>query len=330
MVCSPRTNDSYRKISPTHAACDAGTAFANVCDDHDFHMLKERRPALKRQSFLEFDNLAVDLFFCSEVLKLSSLHYGLWADPSAEPLTLDNLRAAQDRYTEALYQLIPEGTQNVLDVGCGLGDMARGLSSRGHSVTAISPDKNHGRYLHRFASNVRFVQARYQTFESTEKYDLVLMSESQNYFQPDICFEQTRRHLNAEGHLLVSGMFRKENTTPFPDFVNVEDDFISHGTRAGFELLENRDITQRVLPTLKLVHGAINTYVDPSLELLQRFMLTSAPVKMRAIAWLFKRQLAELKGIHQYLLAKTDPDVFEENASYRILLFRRAALRAAA
>lgn len=279
---------------------------------------------MKRESFLEFDSLALDLYFCSEILKLSSLHYGLWEDPAREPLTLENLRAAQNRYTEALYQLIPAGTASVLDVGCGLGDVARGLSSRGHAVTAISPDKNHGRYLRNLGADVRFVQARYQSFESAEKYDLVLMSESQNYFQPEICFEQTARHLHSAGHLLVSGMFRKKDSLPFPDFVNEADDFLANGARAGFALVEDIDITERVLPTLRLVHGAIKAYVNPSVELVQRFMLASAPVKLRLIRWLFRKQLGELSTIYRYLLTKTDPVAFEERACYRMLLFRKA------
>ena len=285
---------------------------------------------MKRESFLEFDSLALDLFFCSEILKLSSLHYGLWAYPSAEALTLDNLRAAQARYTEALYGLIPRGTRSVLDVGCGLGDVSRGLSARGHRVTAISPDKNHGRYLKRLDADVRFVQARYQTFESSERYDLVLMSESQNYFQPEECFAQTARHLASPGYLLVSGMFRKPNSAPFPDFVNVVDDFIAHGSRSGFELVEDVDITQRVLPTLKLVHGAIESYVNPTVELLRRFALGSSPLKLKALSLLFHKQLEELSSIHRFLLSKTDPTVFEQKACYRMLLFQRDALAAAA
>jgi MPBQ/MSBQ methyltransferase len=291
---------------------------------------RKGKAAVKRESFLEFDDLALDLFFCSEILRLTSLHYGLWADPDAEALTLDNLRVAQRRYTEALCGLIPAGTRSVLDVGCGLGDVATRLASRGLIVTAISPDKNHGRYLKRTGGDVRFVQARYQTFQSTQSYDLVLMSESQNYFQPETCFGQTARHLSASGHLLVSGMFRKPNSSPFPDFVNVVDDFIGHGARAGFEVVEDFDVTEQVLPTLRLVHGAISTYVNPSVELLQRFAHSSAPVKLRALRWLFRKQLGELRAIHRYLLAKTDPVVFEERACYRMLLFRRAALSIAA
>jgi len=278
---------------------------------------------MKRESFMEFDSLALDLYFCSEILKLSSLHYGLWEDPGSEALTLENLRAAQRRYTEALYRLVPAGTKSVLDVGCGLGDVARGLAARGVKVTAISPDKNHGRYVESAGAGVRFVQARYQNFSSEEKFDVVLMSESQNYFQSDICFEQTARHLKPAGHLLVSGMFRKKEGKPFPDHVNVVDDFLGQGAARGFRVVVDEDITRQVLPTLALVHGAMSSFVDPSIDLLRRYLQSSAPLKARVVSWVFRKQLGELKGIYRYLLAKTDPAVFRENGTYRMLLLSR-------
>lgn len=280
---------------------------------------------------MEFDSLALDLYFCSEILKLSSLHYGLWADPGAEPLTLDNLRAAQRRYTEAIYRLVPGETRSALDVGCGLGDVACGLAARGIRVTAISPDKNHGRYVQGAGENVRFVQSRYQTFSSNERFDLVLMSESQNYFQSSVCFEQTSRFLRPSGHLLVAGMFRKKDKKPFPDHVNVLEDFIDQGAAMGFEVVEDQDITRNVLPTLDLVHGAMRSYIEPSVDLLRRYMETSAPLKSRVLGLIFKRQLGELRGIYNYLLAKTDPDTFARNGTYRMLLLRRGlpAARAA-
>ncbi len=285
---------------------------------------------MKRESFFEFDSLALDLYFCSEVLKLESLHYGLFDDPNARAPTLENLRRAQARYSEALYALVPEGTQSVLDVGCGLGDVARGLAERGYQVTAISPDRNHGRYLRELDPGVEFVQARFESFSSPERFDLVLMSESQNHFPAEIGFEQSARHLRPGGALLVCGMFRKRETPPFAEHVNRIDEFIAGGARAGFELVEDRDITRDVLPTLELAHAALESFVEPSLELLRRFLKTTSPLKAKAMSLLFKRQLDELESIRRYLAKKTDPDEFADKSCYRRLLFaRRAVARAA-
>jgi hypothetical protein len=210
-----------------------------------------------------------------------------------------------------------------------LGDVAQRLAARGHSVTAISPDENHGRYLNRLGSAVRFVRARYQTFESDERYDLVLMSESQNYFQVDTCFERTARYLKPAGHLLVSGIFLKEHGRPFPDHVNRIDSFIAHGTSNGFDLIEDTDVTSRVLPTLQLMHEALEAYVSPSLALLGHYLRAFAPMRVRAIGWLFHKQLRELDAIHRFLLHKTDPQAFAEHGCYRMLLFRRHSRLAA-
>jgi len=82
--------------------------------------------------------LNLELFFCTEVLKLKSLQYGYWEQE--EKLDLESIRRAQQHYTETLLEMIPEDVHNILDIGCGIGDNARALAAKGYHVTAISPD----------------------------------------------------------------------------------------------------------------------------------------------------------------------------------------------
>src|SRR5438445_4338312 len=99
---------------------------------------------------MKVDGVNIELFFVSDVLKLKSLHYGYWDEPLAVPgavLGLSDISRAQERYTLNLLQAIPSQVKSVLDVGCGLGDNARAMLGRGLQVTALSPDKNHRRYL---------------------------------------------------------------------------------------------------------------------------------------------------------------------------------------
>src|SRR5258705_11932953 len=144
--------------------------------------------------YIELDNLDLELFICSDILKLNSLHYGYWTN--GEELTLENVRKAQARYTEKLISTIPPGVSTVLDVGCGIGDNARALAASGYRVTALSPDKNHQKYFENGnGHHIAFHNQRFEDFHANQSFDLILMSESQNYFQADMAFRQCRNLL---------------------------------------------------------------------------------------------------------------------------------------
>ena len=89
-----------------------------------------------------------ELLFVTEVLKLSSLHYGYWEEGQASgEIDLDEVRRAQSLFTDKLLSFIPEHVNTVLDVGAGVDDNARALAAVGYRVTAISPDRNQVRYF---------------------------------------------------------------------------------------------------------------------------------------------------------------------------------------
>ena len=150
-------------------------------------------------------NLDLELLFCVNVLKLNSLHYGYSDAP--ERLTLDSARAAQKRYTQTLLDAFPGDVKRVLDVGCGIGDNARAMVERGYAVTAVSPDANHEAYFAAHpCAGLRFVRSKFEALSLSGQFDLVLMSESQNYFDADAGFAQVRRYLRPGGYLFISGM----------------------------------------------------------------------------------------------------------------------------
>ena len=71
----------------------------------------------------------LELFLCSEILKLPSLHFGYWEKDDA--LNMENMRKAQVRYNEQVATHVPAGVSSILDVGCGVGDISGYLSGKG-------------------------------------------------------------------------------------------------------------------------------------------------------------------------------------------------------
>lgn len=271
-------------------------------------------------TYITVDNLDLELFICTEILKLNSLHYGYWND--GDELTMDNVRKAQARYTEKLIGAVPPGVKTILDVGCGIGDNARALAAAGYSVTALSPDKNHGKYFgNGNGHHIEFHNQRFEEFQQSEKFDLILMSESQNYFDADVAFGQCDKLLNPTGHLLICGMFRKQETSIFKHVRNVEDVFVSQAARNGLRLLSHVDITPHVLPTLEFANQAHREYLVPSLGLIDYYFSQTSPLKLRLLKLFCGKQLKNFREIYKYYFEFFNPELFQEHVRYLTLLF---------
>jgi SAM-dependent methyltransferase len=270
--------------------------------------------------YIEFDDLDLELFICSDILKLKSLHYGYWTN--GEELTLDNVRKAQARYTEKLLTVIPAGVTTVLDVGCGIGDNARALAKTGYEVTALSPDKNHAKYFENGNGHkIAFHNQRFEDFRASQTFDLILMSESQNYFDAEVGLHQVRRLLNPKGHLLVCGMFRKDQTSIFKHVRNVENEFVTKASAYNLHLRNHIDITDHVLPTLKFARQAHREYLEPSLGILNYYFSQTSPLKLRLLKLFCGKELKNFREIYNYYFEFFDPTLFQQHVRYLTLLF---------
>jgi SAM-dependent methyltransferase len=275
---------------------------------------------------MKVDGVNIELFFVSEVLKLKSLHYGYWDEPPAVPgavLGLSEISRAQERYTLNLLQAIPHHVKSVLDVGCGIGDNARAMLGRGLRVTALSPDKSHRRYFDDLpAQNLSFYGSKFEDLNIDQVFDLVLMSESQNYFDADIGLKQARRYLRPGGYLLIAGLFRKQHDAAFGKIRNVTGDYLEKAARTGFALVQTRDITTHVLPTIQTINAVRLQHLEPALDLVQRYLRASMPLKLKVMQLLFRKQMKELAKLATYYKERTDPAVFVTHVEYLIFLFQ--------
>jgi len=208
-----------------------------------------------------------------------------------------------------------------LDVGCGVGDVASALVQKGHSVTAVSPDRNHARFFgDRNGGRLDFHNVKFEDFDSGQKYDLVLMSESQNYFAMDAGFSQSKKHLRRGGYLLVSGIFKKRNVDGFED-CHIEEEYIRRAESHNLVLEKYLDITENILPTLEFAGQCLEGYLTPSLKVLGRYLGNRAQIKLKLLKLLFAKEIRQMAQVLEYYEERFDPRLFRDHMKYSRLLF---------
>jgi SAM-dependent methyltransferase len=221
---------------------------------------------------------------------------------------------------------IPKGVRTILDVGCGKGDVAKTLGERGYQVTAIAPIGNYTSYLKRFeAKGVSFEQVKFADFKPKFKFDLILMSESCGYFSAETAFRHSNRCLITNGHLLILNPFRKSNNE-FSACTHVLADYLRIAEDHGYSMLNCTDITDEILPTLRLFTKLYKDHIEPGLAAAEYFF-QKAPWKTRFLSnllrYLFSKDIRVLERQRETYLQLLNADLFCKCALYLILLFRR-------
>ncbi|HEX9732480.1 MAG TPA: class I SAM-dependent methyltransferase [Thermoanaerobaculia bacterium] len=258
---------------------------------------------------------SVALRLYSEVFHLDYLHYGLW---DGEPLTLEGMRAAQERYAERLARAIPAGVASILDVGCGTGSLSALLKARGYRLEGLSPDP-HQQRLYAERVGEPFHLARFQDFVPARTCDLVMMSEVAQYVWLPKLFPAVRRAA-PQGYLLLADYFRQRaagGALPAGSGHPL-DDFLDQAERHRCELLEREDVTDAAAPTLELAGKLVDLYVEPAASILADAVASRHPWLFALGRSLLRRRFARLIAGREFLDATT----FKKTRRYLLLLFR--------
>lgn len=252
----------------------------------------------------------------NEVLGLDHLHYGLW---DGEPLTLEGMASAQERYAERLAAMIPEGVRTILDVGCGTGSFSAELKRRGYQVEGLSPDP-HQQKLYAERVGEPFHLARFQDFqnEGEKTFDLVMMSEVAQYIWLPKFFPAVGRVVRG-GYLLLADYFRIPSGGELPEGSGHPlEAFLEEAERHGLELLERIDITDQTAPTLDLGRRIVDSHLEPAARLLAETARSRHPWIYAALRAVLRRRVAKLVEEREFL----DGEAFKATRRYLILSYR--------
>lgn len=261
------------------------------------------------------------LRFYHEVLGLDRLHYGLWEDD--DPRDLEGVRQAQERYEQFLIDRIlkitpTDGKARVLDAGCGSGIMCARLYAfppGRYQVEGLSPDL-YQRDVFMQRVPVPFHLARFQDFEPSEPYDIILMSESCQYVPLDQLFPAAVRSLRPGGRLLICDYFTYDDATgPLSASGHRLSAIRRAAETAGFVVRSEIDLTQQVLPTLDIAREFIERFILPSAMLLTEGVAQRRPLLFRLGRFLLRREMDKAK-LNMSLL---DSEEFSRNKRYLYL-----------
>jgi len=204
------------------------------------------------------DTRALGLEIGLDLIRLATgrehLHYGLW-EPGQD-VTLANLLAAQEAYTDKLLTLLPDKPDlAILDIGGGAGETARRLLALGCTVDVVVPS---GTLIDRCRANLgtraRLYHSTFEDFRADTTYDVCLFSESFQYVRLEVGLKKALSLLKPAGAILIADCFRNDDhTTPRP-------------VGGGFPLKRFHDEIERNRLTIVDSHN-ITTAVAPSIDL---------------------------------------------------------------
>ncbi|SEJ05985.1 Methyltransferase domain-containing protein [Cyclobacterium xiamenense] len=231
-------------------------------------------------------------------LKSEYLHYGYFSDGLEADVA--QLNEAQKRYNELIFSCIPEGVKTILDVGCGSGKMAEELIHRGYTVDCVSPSASLNKIAEELLSGKgKVYTSKFETYESSDKYDLIMFNESFQYIPIDESILRALSFLNKGGYILLADFFRR----PIPG---------KHPIGGGHEwtewerklptfdvdILLEKDITEETSKTIEVVNQFTNEVVHPVWK--AGFLLAEDrfPLLMKLVKWKYRKKLAKMENKH--------------------------------
>ena len=153
--------------------------------------------------------LVMGIILGKYLFKTDDLHYGYWT-PDLK-LDIQNMVHAQENHSNLIISNIPPGVKTILDVGCGVGALAKRLLAKGYQVDCVSPSTLLTREARKLTEGKSLIfESTYEGIDTDKKYDLVIFSESYQYINLLKSLDQTVRFLKDGGYMLICDFFQTD------------------------------------------------------------------------------------------------------------------------
>lgn len=180
-------------------------------------------------------------------------------------MTADNLRAAQEAYTDKLFALLPQQPCRILDIGGGAGETARKLLALGHQVDIVVPSPDLAARCRANAPAARVHDCRFEDFTGTGPFDICLFSESFQYIPLDKSLSRCLELLAPGGAIVLADCFRSPTYNPIDGGAVVGGGHAIGAFRDTLSQLPltvafEEDITLHTAPSVEIEQGLFNAF----------------------------------------------------------------------
>ena len=261
--------------------------------------------------------LAIGRFF----LNTEDLHYGYW--PKGKTATIQNFAEAQKAHSKLIIYHIPDGTQRILDVGSGSGNLALKLINKGFQVDCVIPSEFLAEQVQAKLGNQSTIHiCGFEDVPESEKYDLILFSESFQYVKLGESMVKIMTMLNPGGHLLICDFFRRDVLGKSP----MGGGHRWHGfqdiiTKHPLKMVTDLDITKETAPTIDLLAKFNADVVTPISEMSGEYLIDHYPRITRLLQWKFKKRIEKISRI--YLSGAVNGYSFKQFKEYHLLVYEK-------
>ena len=261
--------------------------------------------------------LAIGRFF----LNTEDLHYGYW--PKGKTATIQNFTEAQKAHSKLIIDHIPDGTQRILDVGSGSGNLALKLINKGFQVDCVIPSEFLAEQVQAKLGNQSTIHiCGFEDVPESEKYDLILFSESFQYVKLGESMVKIMTMLNPGGHLLICDFFRRDVPGKSPmggghSWQGFQDIITKH----PLKMVTDLDITEETAPTIDLLAKFNTDVVTPISEMSGIYLIDHYPRITRLLQWKFKKRIEKISRI--YLSGAVNGYSFKQFKEYHLLVYEK-------
>ena len=261
--------------------------------------------------------LAIGRFF----LNTEDLHYGYW--PKGKTATIQNFAEAQKAHSKLIIYHIPDGTQRILDVGSGSGNLALKLINKGFQVDCVIPSDFLAEQVRAKLGNQSTIHiCGFEDVPESEKYDLILFSESFQYVKLGESMVKIMTMLNPGGHLLICDFFRRDvlGKSPMGGGLSWQG-FQDIITKHPLKMVTDLDITKETAPTIDLLAKFNTDVVTPISEMSGIYLIDHYPRITRLLQWKFKKRIEKISRI--YLSGAVNGYSFKQFKEYHLLVYEK-------